>query len=289
MLAAFRWETFKLYRRPAVWVCIGLLLVLAIGLGYLTLYLVYTYAPTGPNNGGLPRGVTLKDFKIALYPAAFVKYTLGRWDTLGGVFALILGVLSQGSEYGWGTIKTLYTQRPGRVAMLVGKLAALSVAVVILVLALFAVDLASSYVVALLDGKSTNLPAAVDILKGIAAGWLIFEFWAVFGFALATLFRQSALAIGLGLAYAIVIETIIFNIVANVGGDTVKQIQSWFPVANAGYLSSSFGQAIPAALARTITTKPFADANHAVIVLLIYIALFSVGSALLVRVRDVSS
>jgi ABC-type transport system involved in multi-copper enzyme maturation permease subunit len=288
MLASFTWESFKLLRRPAVWVCIGLLLVLAVGLGYLTFYLVYTYASPGPNNGGLPRGVTLKDFKVALYPAAFVKYTLSTWDTLGGVFALILGVLSQGSEYGWGTIKTLFTQRPGRLALLVGKLAALSLAVVVLVVALFAIDGLSSYVVASIDGKSTSLPAAVDILKGVAAGWLVFEFWAVFGFFLATLFRQSALAIGLGLAYAIVIEGIIFQIAGNVGGDAVKRVLSWFPVANTGYLSQSFGSAAPPTLARTLT-KPFADANHAVLVLTLYLLVFLVGSALLTRARDVTN
>jgi ABC-2 type transport system permease protein len=287
VLAAFTWESFKLLRRPAVWVCVGLLLVLAIGLGYLTFYLVYTYASGGPNSG-LPRGVTLKDFKIALYPVSFVKYTLSTWDTLGGVFALILGVLSQGSEYGWGTIKTLYTQRPGRLAMLAGKLAALSLAVLVLVLALFAVDALSSYVVASIDGKSTSPPAAVDIVKGLASGFLIFEFWAVFGFALATLFRQSALAIGLGLAYAIVIEGIIFQIAGNVGGDTVKRVLSWFPLANTGYLAQSFGAAVPEGLRRTIA-KPYADANHAVLVLLIYLAVFIVGSALLVRARDVTT
>jgi ABC-2 type transport system permease protein len=287
VLASLRWESFKLYRRPAVWVCIGLLLALAIGLGYLAFYLVYTYAPTGPNSG-LPRGVTLKDFKIALYPGDFVKYTLSTWDTLGGVFALILGVLSQGSEYGWGTIKTLYTQHPGRIAMLAGKLGALSLAVLILVLGLFGVDLASSYVVAFIDGKSTDLPATIDIVKGLGAGWLIFEFWAIFGFTLATLFRQSALAIGLGLAYAIVIEGIIFRLVGNFGGDTIKQVLSYFPVANTGYLSQSFGAAVPEALARTIA-KPFADANHAVVVLLVYMVVFVVGSAVLVRARDISS
>ena len=287
MLAAFTWESFKLLRRPAVWVCIGLLLALAVGLGYLTFYLVYTYAPSGPNSG-LPRGVTLRDFKIALYPAAFVKYTLSTWDTLGGVFALILGVLSQGSEYGWGTIKTLYTQRPGRVALLAGKLGALSLAVLVLVLALFAIDALSSYVVASIDGKSTALPAGVDILKGLAAGWLIFEFWAVFGFFLATLFRQSALAIGLGLAYAIVIEGIIFQIAGNFGGDTVKRVLSWFPLANTGYLSQSFGAAVPAGLARTIA-KPVADANHAVLVLLIYMTVFIALASVLVSRRDVTN
>ena len=286
MLAAFSWESYKLYKRPAVWVCIGLLLFLAIGLGYATFYLVYTFAPARSSTG-LPPGVTLKDFKIALYPISLVKYTLGTWDTLGGVFALILGVLSQGSEYGWGTVKTLYTQRPGRVALLLGKLAALSLAVLVLVLGLFAVGAISSYVVASIDGKSTAYPDSIVLLKGLASGWLIFEFWAIFGFALATLFRQSAMAICLGLAYAIVIEGIIFSVAANVGGDTVKQVESWFPVANTGYLSASFGAAVPEAMAKTIA-KPVADANHAVIVLLVYLTVFIAGSAVLVRARDVT-
>jgi ABC-2 type transport system permease protein len=287
VLAAFTWETFKLYKRPAVWVSIGLLLILAIGLGYVIFYLVYTLSPASSSTG-LPRGVTLKDFKVALYPPAVVMYTLGTWDTLGGVFALILGVLSQGSEYGWGTVKTLFTQRPGRVALLLGKLGALSVAVAVMVLGLFAVDAISSYVVASIDGKSTAFPALIDVLKGLAACWLIFEFWAVFGFALATIFRQSAMAIGLGLAYAIVIEGIIFSIAGNVGGNTVRQVESWFPVANTGYLSRSFGVAVPEGLARTIA-KPIADANHAVLVLLIYLAVFIAVSALLFNRRDVTN
>jgi ABC-2 type transport system permease protein len=287
VIAAFTWETFKLYKRPAVWVSIGLLLILAIGLGYVIFYLVYTLSPASSNTG-LPPGVTLKDFKVALYPPAVVKYTLGTWDTLGGVFALILGVLSQGSEYGWGTVKTLFTQRPGRIALLLGKLGALSVAVAVMVLGLFAVDAISSQVVAYIDGKSTAFPALIDLLKGLAACWLIFEFWAVFGFALATIFRQSAMAIGLGLAYAIVIEGIIFSIAANVGGDTVRQVESWFPVANTGYLSRSFGVTVPEALARTIA-KPIADANHAVLVLLIYLAVFIAVSVLLINRRDVTN
>ena len=287
MFTTFQWESYKLLRRPAVWASIGLFLLLAVGLGYLTFYLVYTYSPPASSQG-LPRGVKLSDFKVELYPAAFAQYTLATWNTLGGVFALILGVLSQGSEYGWGTIKTLYTQRPGRISMLAGKLLALILAVLVMVLALFAVDALSSFVVALVDRKATiAFPAAVDILKAMAAAWLIFGFWGVFGFALATLFRQSAMAIGLGLAYAIVIEGIIFQIAGNVGGNTVKQIESWFPLANTGYLVRSFGSALPPQFARTIP-KPVADANHAVLVLSVYLLVFVAVSAVLVRRRDVT-
>ena len=41
--------------------------------------------------------------------------------------ASILGVLSVGSEFGWGTWKTLLTQRPGRLTVFGAKLVALAV------------------------------------------------------------------------------------------------------------------------------------------------------------------
>jgi hypothetical protein len=85
-----------------------------------------------------------------------------------------------------------------------------------------------------------------------------------------------------------VIEGIIFRLLGNLGGDTVKQILSWFPVANTGYLASSFGNSLPAALARTVA-KPIADANHAVLVLVLYTVFFIAGSVLLIRARDVTN
>jgi len=286
LVAAFRGELYKTVKRPAIWVCIGLLLMLAVLLGYALSWYLFTHPPAGATRNQAPGAPTFDQLKVILYPASFVKQTLNQWSTLGGVFALILGVLSQGSEYGWGTVKTLFTQHPSRVSMLVGKVLALALTVLLTVVLLFAVDAGSSYVIALVAGKSTDFPALIDIEKGVAAAWLIFGFWAAFGFGLATLFRQSAMAIGLGLAYAILIEGILLNILASVGGDVVKQIQQWFPIANTGYLAQSFGTAIRAAGQPAV--KPLADANHAVTVLLIYVAVFVVGSAILVRQRDVT-
>ena len=74
---------------------------------------------------------------------------------------------------------------------------------------------------------------------------------------------------------------------ASVGGDVVKQIQQWFPIANTGYLTDSFG----AVRIRGIraSAPPFADATHAVLVLTAYVVVFVVISAVLVRRRDVTS
>jgi ABC-2 type transport system permease protein len=287
VIRAFSGELFKTVRRPAVWVCIVVLLAVAVTVGYAIPWLIYSYPPSGSSQG-LPPGTTLADFKVTLYPPNFVRQTLQQWSVLGGVFALILGVLLQGSEYGWATIKTLYTQRSGRLEMLVGKVAALEVVVLVLVLALFMVDAAASTGVALIDGQSLSYPDSSVTAKAIAAMYLIFGFWSLFGLVLATLFRQSAMAIGLGLAYALVIEALIFGLTASLVPNVVNPIRQWFPLTNATWLANSFGQARIRGL-QTATPAPYADATHAVLVLCVYLVAFAVITAWLLRRRDVTS
>ena len=52
-----------------------------------------------------------------MLPAQLMGTMLGGFPFFGGAFALMLGVLSLGSEYGWGTFKTAYTQGPGRLRL----------------------------------------------------------------------------------------------------------------------------------------------------------------------------
>lgn len=286
MVAAFRGEMFKLTRRPAVWVCVGMLLLLALLIGYVLLWFVYTNPPAGSTQG-LPPGTKLSDFKVSLYPPNLVKETLSMWGDLGGVFALILGVLVQGSEYGWGTIKTLFTQRSGRLAMLTGKLVALAVILLVMVIALFAVDAAASYVVASIDGKDTAFPAFVVIAKGVGACYVIFALWALLGFVLATVFRQSAMAIGLGLGYALVVERLVFGLLAGLGGNTIPSIQQWFPMSNTTTLVHDFGSIRVRGV--SASTASYADTTHAVVVLLLYLAAFAAIAAWFSRTKDVTT
>jgi ABC-2 type transport system permease protein len=285
-LRAFSAELFKTVRRPAVWVCVFVLMAAAVTIGYALPWLAETYSPPSAAQG-LPAGTTLADFKVSLYPINFLRYTLQQWSVLGGVFALIVGVLLQGSEYGWGTIKTMFTQRDSRIVMLAGKIGALGVLVLVMVLGLFLTDVIASVGAALLDGKSIGFPDAAEILKAVLAMFLIFGFWSMFGLALATVFRQSAMAIGLGLAYALVVEGLIFGFGGGLLGDWVKKIQEWFPLANTTYLSDSFGaiqiRNLPAG------PPPYADATHAVLVLLGYVVAFALISSTLMQRRDVTS
>lgn len=285
-MGALTGELFKTVRRPAVWVCIVILLAAAVTIGYALPWLIETFPPAGSARS-LPPGTTFADLKVTLYPINVVKETISQWYVLGGVFALILGVLSQGSEYGWGTVKTLYTQRENRLVMLAGKLIALVATVLGLVVALFAADVVASVGVALIDGKSLSFPDAESFIKGVGALVLIFGFWSVFGFILATAFRQSAMAIGIGLAYALVIEGLVLGLAGQFAG-WLHDAQQWFPIANAGYIADAFGRVRVRGLEQA-PPAPLADGTHGVVVLFVYLILFVVVTAVLVRRRDVTS
>ncbi|MFI5282297.1 MAG: ABC transporter permease subunit [Candidatus Dormibacterales bacterium] len=286
MVRAVRGELFKALRRPSVWVCIVALVLLAVLISYVLVGYVYSHPPKGAT-AGLPKGTTLADFLPTLYPANFVRETLGTWGDLGGVFALIIGVLLQGSEYGWGTVKMLFTQRAGRFTMLAGKLITLAVVLLLMVLALFAATAAASFAVASLEGADTSFPAVDVIAKGIGTCFLVYGLWSLIGLTLATLFRQSAMAIGLGLAYGLVIERTVFGLLGLGGGDWVNQIHQWFPMANVGYLVASFGEVRIRGVGAT--AAPYADATHGVIILVIYLAAFVAITLGISRARDVTS
>ncbi|HEX6547200.1 MAG TPA: ABC transporter permease subunit [Candidatus Dormibacteraeota bacterium] len=286
MVAALGVEVFKLQRRVAVWVCLGILLLIVILLGYLLTWLVLSH-PSPQTAAQLPRGVTPEQLKQQIYPAHFVQNTLSGAAQLGGVIMLIVGVLLQGSEYGWGTVKTLFTQQPRRLHVLAAKLLAVAALAMVVSAVLLAVGAGTSYLLATIDGARSPFPSGSTVVKGFLALWLILVFWSWFGVALATLFRQSALAIGLGLAYALVIEGLIFGIAGQFGGDPVRQVQQWFPLANTSYVVGSFGS--PSPVADAARAHPYRDATHGVVVVLLYCAGFAVLSGTLFQRRDVTT
>lgn len=281
ILAAFRAEWFKLSRRPAVWVTIGLLLALTLAIGYLVTYLVASHPPSSPGGSG----AQLATLRSGLYPSALLPKALANANTLDAIFALIIGALAQGSEYGWGSVKTARIQLPGGVAILGGQLLAVSLLVLLATLLVFIGGGAASCAVAIADGHSIAFPSALDVVKGIGAEWLIFEFAAVFGFGLATLFRQSALAIGLGLGYVLVIEMLVFGLLGQLGG-AFTTAHELFPMANAEYLQNSFGQ-VGEIVGFAIGGRHEPTATHAVIALWLWIVGIAVFCAALIRRRDV--
>jgi ABC-2 type transport system permease protein len=236
---ALRVELFKLRRRPATWV-LGLLLVALLVLGYI---LIWHFISNPPRGSRLPPNFNKAAALKAVYPESFIRTGFSTVGTLGGALCMLLGVLATGSEFGWGTLKTLLIQGPGRVQIFVGKLLALAVVVLVFVLAMMGAAAALSAILARADGAPANWPEVIEILKGIGAGWLIFGMWTTFGVFLAFVLRQATLSIGIGLVYMLIVEAIIGGILTGIGGDALLNVDRLLPGSNVLGVLSIFGSA----------------------------------------------
>src|ERR671918_1447861 len=192
-MSGVRAELLVTRKRASTWILLAIWAALALVFAYVVPYVTYL-------NGSAPESLT------DVLPERLVESLMSGVPFFGGVLALMLGVLAVGSEYGWGTLRALLTQRPGRLHVFGAKLLALAVALVPFVLAVFGVAALAGYAIAVREGVDVTWPSAWLVVRGLAAGWLVLAVWAAFGVLLAVLSRGTALAVGVGILYGLVIE-----------------------------------------------------------------------------------
>lgn len=275
MIASLRSEWLRMRKRPAVWITAAALVAILLVFTYALVWIVFTYPPRGLTVAG----TTPAELKRTLYPAGWLHTVLQGTTGLGAAIALILGVLTAGSDYTWGTVKTMLTQGPDRLRVLAGKAAALEILMALLAAAMLAAGAAASALLVSVDGAASAWPSPGEVLGALAAAWLILTVYAGLGFSLAILFRQSALALGVGLVYALVVEGLALGLLRT--ADVLKPVVSAFPGPNAGGLVGAFPSAGP------VTAAPLMGAAQAAAVLAAYVVLFGLVSALVFRERDV--
>ncbi|MDN5854722.1 MAG: ABC transporter permease, partial [Actinomycetia bacterium] len=205
MFDVTRAELFKLRKRPAVWTLLAAAIVLNQIFGYVVPYMSYTSGDANGFIGDIPDAAVL----AGMMPDQINTNTLGAFPVFAGALALVLGALVAGGEYGFGTVKTLLTQRPGRIATVGGQLVAITVAVSIGVAVLYVLGFASSAAIGLAEGLDLPWPSASSLIGGYAVGVLIMTMWAVLGALLGTTMRSVALPIGLGVVWVLGVELLI--------------------------------------------------------------------------------
>jgi ABC-2 type transport system permease protein len=266
-------ELLVLRKRAATWVLLGIWTLLGIFFAYVVPYALDPEDATGG----------LRQF----LPESLAGNLLEGFPFFGGVFALMLGVFAFGSEYGWDTLKTLFTQRPGRLRVFASKLAALGVALVPFVVVLFVAGAVASYVIAQIEDAPVHWPSAWLLLRAMGASWLILAVWAAFGVLLGVLTRGTSLAIGIGILYALVIEGLLSAFADSVS--VLEPLTEVFVRANGYSLAASLGASVdsignsgPGSYA-----GPFVGGGQAVAVLVATAAAFAAVTAWLLRRRDV--
>src|SRR6266545_4341689 len=276
MWGNFSAEMIKLVKRPANWLLFAVAIVLGLLFTYVIPYAGYAAGTGGPT---ADRGLA------ALVPAQLVGNSIAGLPVFLGAIMVILGVLAVGGEYGWETWKTVLTQGPSRLAVYAGKLAALAVAALAVVVALFAVGTAASMLVAAVEDQPMALPPVGDLVVGLGAGWLIAAMWTAFGVLLAVLLRGVALALGLGLVWLLAVQNLLALLAAPLL-DWVAQGQKGLPGPNAGALAAALRRWPVGALAViTTATTAYLVRGYAYgpILIVFMVAVYTVAVALPLR------
>lgn len=207
MIRAFRAEMVRLLRPGPILGGGGAIVAAAVLLSALILSVVPD-EPQEPLAGGEP-----------IPPLSAFEGPDGMLAGLGiavsamGIAALVLGALSVTTEYGTGALRSLLVAHPRRIPLLGGKAGAVLVFVAAwVVAAALAESCTAALIMEIRDGDTSawwTADAMVDSLatlgRVVGAMWG----WALIGIMLAALLRHSAAAIGIGVAYAMVVEAII--------------------------------------------------------------------------------
>jgi len=214
---AFRMELTKVYHRWMTWVLLGILAVLVAGL-YLALFAVLQAAMADPT--GSPETVRALQGMLC-WPLSFSRLLgLTGGTGLAGLILVVLAGAVTAQEYTWRTAHLWLSRGLPRAAFLVGKYVVLIVTALLLVLvallvatpltAWFTYQVTGSLSLADLDLGELGLSilrTALTILPYLGLTFLV-----------AVLTRSTAAAIAVGLAYTLLVENIVVQLLGLAGG-----------------------------------------------------------------------
>lgn len=270
-------ELLVLRKRTAPWVLLGVWITVSMLFAYLLPYLTITGAADAPSPAAL----------TAMLPDNLVDTLLAGFPFFGGVFALILGVLTVGSDYTLDTLKALCVQGPSRRRILGAKLGGVAVVLVAFVAGVFVAGAGASALIAGVEGAATTWPSVTEVATGLLVGWGIFMVWAALGLLLGAATRGTSMAIGIGIVYALIIEGILSAIANQVTwlAATVEyflRANAYSLAAAVGVPTAAFGDNGPGSY-----FGPFVSGTQAVVVLATYAVVFLALTAWLLHRRDI--
>jgi len=276
VIASFRGESIKTRKRWANWILFGIQLLTLLLFGYVLTYVILKHPPPRFESR-VPASVLIRQ----VFPENLLPNVLSSMSTIGAAIMIIFGGLSTASEYGWLTVQTILIQKPGRAAVLVGKLLNLAVITFLISVVALATAALTSYALVTIDGTSSSWPSAATVLKGFGALWLQLAVWTAFGMFLGIAFRSTAAAIGGGLTYLFVGEALIAQLLRDTTG--VKEILKFLPGVNGSAVNASFGLTF-----RNLNAaSPLVDATRGTITLVIYLVVFTALALVIFQRRDV--
>jgi hypothetical protein len=204
----FRSEFIRIWR-PAFF--IGGFGVMA-GFAALVSIFIYTAAKSGatlPPTAGQGAGFATTG-QIAR-PGGFLS-ALATVSRPAGVVLLALWAIAVATDYSTGLIRVIVQAYPKRIPLMGGKIAALGVFTLMAATITFLVVVVIARPLARLEGikvDSWKTDFVSHILKGYFDFTVVALVWGLIGLMLAVLTRSSAMAIGIGIGFLLVVESLI--------------------------------------------------------------------------------
>ena len=286
MLRLLGSEIFRMRRRWMTWIILGLIILAAFAVYFLVW--VSTQAQIEAiRSGQIPpqQGQTmaqLQETLLLVAPGRVQDFGIGVVSGLGSVMLIVFAASHVGTEFGWGTFRTLLAHGASRTGFLVSKTVSLVLyALVFMVLGTLAA-IGASYAVSsvanLAIGAGVDVPEVTRVAAKSAYTFLPYM-------ALAVAIAVWSKSAGAGIAAGLVVnfaESIVAGILVSLNRD-YAQIVNWGISRNASALTTT---ASGAALDPTAATLP--DPTRAAIVLGVYCVVFLALAYWPLRSRDVT-
>ncbi len=289
MLRLLRSELYRLVRRWMPWIMLGLIVVIAF-VFYFLIWVSVNAQLQAVKNGTLPvpaGGTTqLEQTLRQIAPDRVAQFGVSVVAGLGSVMLIVFAASHVGTEFGWGTFRTLLAHGASRSGFLVSKAVSLVLYAVVFMIVGSIAAIAASYTVSAVAGISPG--SGVDFAEvarvAIKSGYTFLPYMAL-ALAIAVWSKSAGAGIATGLVVYFA-ESIVAGILVSLNKD-YAQIVNWGLSRNASALTRTVsGQAGPTSQDPTASTLP--DPTQAAIVLGIYCAIFLVLAYWRLRSRDVT-
>lgn len=217
-------ENTKILKRRLFWVEIALVALIVLGI-MLALYIT---VETNRSGSGLPSEERLRLLEAITWPDALVNaLMLSGWDGFGALFLIILVGAVTTQEYTWRTLHLWLTCGVSRPLLVIAKLTALLFAAMLIVLAALGTGSAFSAIIsAKINGslhlEQIDLPQLFfSVLRTI---YTLLPYGSL-TFLLAVASRSTVVAISAGLAYTLLLETLIIQVIGLLGERLSQMMQ----------------------------------------------------------------
>ena len=228
----------------------------------------------------------LQETLRAIRPDRVQNLGVGVVTGFGSIMLIVFAASHVGTEFGWGTFRTLLAHGASRNGFLVSKALLLALYALVFMIVGTLAAIAASYAVASMAGLSAG--SGVDFAEvARAAGKSAYTFLPYMALALAiAVWSKSA---GAGIAVGLVVyfaESIVAGILVSLNKDYAL-IVNWGLSRNASALTRTVsGQGGPTSQDPTASTLP--DPTQAAMVLAVYAAVFLILAYWRLRSRDVT-